>query len=173
MENDAADDDAVDDDAAEYAVAAWREEGRWSVAALPPRTTESLDSFIAALRQLIAEGGALGFLVVDEDFFLAVRMMPDGAARLLLSDVAAALEYPLAEEVADVLEVDLPDEDELDDELEVEPVGDIGFAADLGMPVSEMELILDDPDLYPDEQVAAIAARLGFEEQLAAALDRD
>jgi len=164
----------MDDDAAGYAVAAWREEGRWSVAALPPRALESLDAFLGALRQLVAEGGALGFLVVDEDFFLAVRMMPDGAARLLLSDVGAALEFPLAEEVADMLEVDLPDEDELDDELdEVEPVGDIGFAADLGMPVSEMELILDDPELYPDEQVAAIAARLGFEDQLAAALDRD
>jgi putative tRNA adenosine deaminase-associated protein len=153
-----------------YAVAAWREEGRWSVASLPPRATESLDSFLAALRQLIAEGGALGFLVVDEDFFVAVRMMPDGAARLLLSDIGAALEFPLAEEVADMLEADLPmDDEELD---EVEPVGDISFAADMGMPVSDMELILDDPDLYPDEQVFAIAARLGFEDQLSTALDR-
>lgn len=160
----------MDDDAG-YAVAAWREEGRWSVAALPPRATESLDSFLAALRQLIAEGGALGFLVVEEDFFLGVRMMPDGAARLLLSDVGAALEFPLAEEVADMLEADLPEDDEEFDE--VEPIGDISFAADMGMPVSELELILDDPDLYPDEQVVAIAARLGFEEQLAAALDRD
>jgi putative tRNA adenosine deaminase-associated protein len=160
----------MDDDAG-YAVAAWREEGRWSVAALPPRATESLDSFLAALRQLIAEGGALGFLVVDEDFFLGVRMMPDGAARLLLSDIGAALEFPLAEEVADMLEAELPeDDDELD---EVEPVGDFTFAADMGMPVSELELILDDPELYPDEQVVAIATRLGFDEQLAAALERD
>ena len=67
---------AHDDDAG-YAVAAWREEGRWSVALLPPRATESLDSLLMALRQLIADGGALGFLVVDEDFFVAVRMMPD------------------------------------------------------------------------------------------------
>ena len=78
----------MDDDAG-YAVAAWREEGRWSVAALPPRATESLDAFLAALRQLIAEGGALGFLVVDEDFFLGVRMMPDGAARLTLTSTHA------------------------------------------------------------------------------------
>ena len=159
----------MDDDAG-YAVAAWREEGRWSVASLPPRATESLDSFLAALRQLVAEGGALGFLVVDEDFFLGVRVMPDGAARLLLSDIGAALEYPLAEEVADMLEVELPsDDDELD---EVEPAGDVSFAADMGLAVSDLELILDDPDLYPDEQVVAISSRLGFEDQLAAALDR-
>jgi putative tRNA adenosine deaminase-associated protein len=119
---------------------------------------------------LIADGGALGFLVVDEDFFVAVRMMPDGAARLLLSDVGAALEFPLAEEVADMLEADLPEDDEELDE--VEPVGDISFAADMGMPVSDMELILDDPDLYPDDQVFAIASRLGFEDQLSAALER-
>ena len=51
----------MDDDAG-YAVAAWREDGRWSVAALPPRATESLDSFLAALRQLIAEGDAEAIL---------------------------------------------------------------------------------------------------------------
>ena len=94
----------MDTDDVEYAVAAWREEGRWSVAALPPRSTDSLDSFLSALRQLVAEGGALGFLVVDEEFFLGVRMMPDGAARLLLSDIGAALEYPLAAQAVDVLE---------------------------------------------------------------------
>ena len=70
-----------------------------------------------------------------------------------------------------MLEADLPEDDEELDE--VEPVGDFTFASDMGMPVSELELILDDPDLYPDEQVVAIAARLGFEDQLAAALERD
>jgi putative tRNA adenosine deaminase-associated protein len=159
-----------EDDVVEYAVAAWREDGRWSVAVLPPRSTASLDAFLGALRQLIAEGGALGFLVVDEEFFLGVRMMPDGAARILLSDIGAALEYPLAEQAVDLLELDLPDDDEdLDD---VEPVGDVAFAADLGMPVSEMELLLEDPEIYPDEQVLAIAARLGFEDQLTAVLER-
>ena len=160
----------MDTDDVEYAVAAWSEEGRWSVAALPPRSTDSLDSFLSALRQLVAEGGALGFLVVDEEFFLGVRMMPDGAARLLLSDIGAALEYPLAAQAVDVLELDLPDDDE--DLDEVEPVGDISFAADLGMPVNELELLLDDPELYPDEQVMAIASRLGFDAQLTAALER-
>ena len=91
-------------------------------------------------------------------------------ARLLLSDIGAALEYPLAAQAVDVLELDLPDDDE--DLDEVEPVGDISFAADLGMPVNELELLLDDPELYPDEQVMAIASRLGFDAQLTAALER-
>ena len=132
--------------------------------------SQILDVPVNKVRQLIAEGGALGFLVVDEEFFLGVRMMPDGAARLLLSDIGAALEYPLAAQAVDVLELDLPDDDE--DLDEVEPVGDISFAADLGMPVNELELLLDDPELYPDEQVMAIASRLGFDAQLTAALER-
>lgn len=160
----------MDEDDVEYAVAAWREDGRWSVADLPPRSSASLDAFLGALRQLVAEGGALGFLVVDEEFFLAVRMMPDGAPRVLLSDIGAALEYPIAEQAVELLELELPEDDEELDEIE--PVGDVAFAADLGMPVSEMELLLDDPEIFPDEQVMAIAARLGFEDQLAALLER-
>ena len=43
--------------------------------------------------------------------------------------------------------------------------GDLDLLNDLG--VSEMELltILDDSELYPDEQLEAIASRLGFGEQ--------
>lgn len=153
----------------DLAVAAWREGGRWSLAALPPRSTESLELLIGTLRQLVADGGAVGFIVSEEDFFLAIRVMPEGSARLLLSDVGAALDWPIAEEAAAVIGADLPEDDEdLDD---IEPVGDIGLLTDLGIHLTDMELILDDPDLYPDEQVAAIAARLGFGEQLAAMID--
>lgn len=154
-----------DEVSVDLAVAAWREGGRWSLAALPEKAGESMDILVGTLRQLIADGGAVGFLVAEEDFFLAVRVMPEGSARLLLSDLGAALDWPIAEAAADMIGVDLPDDDdEVDD---VEPVGDIGLLTDLGMPLTEMELILDDPDLYPDEQVAAIAARLGFGDQLA------
>lgn len=156
-------------DEVDFAVAAWREEGRWAVASLPPRACESLASYLAALRQLTGEGGVVGFIVVDEEFFIAARIMPDGAVRLLLSDLNAAYEFSLAEEAADLLETELPeDEEELD---EVEPVGDLSFAADLGMPEAEVELLLGDLDLYPDEQVSSIASRMGFGEQLAATLD--
>lgn len=159
----------MDEEEIDFAVAAWREEGRWSVASLPPRALDSLGSFLAALRQLTGEGGALGFIAVEEEFFIGVRVMPDGATRVVLSDLNAAYDWSIAEEAALLLEVELPeDEEELD---EIEPVGDLGFAADLGLSTSELEILLDDPDLYPDEQVASIAARVGFAEQLAATLE--
>lgn len=159
----------MEQDEVDFAVAAWREDGRWSVSALPPRATTSLNAFTAALRQLTAEGGALGFLAVDEEFFIAVRVTPDGVTRLVLSDLNAAYEWPLAEEAADLLEVDVPeDEEEIDD---LEPVGDVTLFVDLGVPVDEMELILGDPDLYPDEQVTSIATRIGFADQLSTVLE--
>ena len=157
-----------DEDVVDLAVAAWREGDRWSLAALPERAGESMDVLLGTLRQLVADRGAVGFLVAEEDFFLAVRVMPEGSARVLLSDVGAALDWPIAEAAVDLIGVDLPDDDDAD---EVEPVGDVGLLSDLGMPIMEMELILEDPDMYPDEQVAAIAARLGFGEQLAEFID--
>lgn len=159
----------MDEDDLDFAIAAWREEGRWSVAPLPPRAATSLAAFAAALRQLTGEGGALGFIGIDEEFFVAVRATPDGVTRVALSDLNAAYEWSLAEEAAELLEIEVPeDEEELD---ELEPVGDLTLFADLGVPLDEMELILGDPDLYPDEQVTAIATRIGFAEQLAATLE--
>ncbi len=52
-----------------------------------------------------------------------------------------------------------------EEEDESQPGGDLDLLNDLG--VSEMELltILDDTELYPDEQLEAIANRLGFGDQ--------
>ena len=43
--------------------------------------------------------------------------------------------------------------------------------ADLGLPDAVLAVIVGDTDLYADEQVGMIAARLGFAEQLAKVLD--
>jgi putative tRNA adenosine deaminase-associated protein len=44
--------------------------------------------------------------------------------------------------------------------------------ADLGVPEQEMQLIVDDEDLYPDEQLARIAQRCGFGDAFAAVLEK-
>ena len=153
-----------EEDAIEFAFAAWREEGRWSIASLPPRAAETLGGFIAALRQLAGEGGVLGFIGVEEEFFIAVRIPPDGVARILLSDINAAYEFDLAEEALDLLDIELSDdEDEYD---EYEPVGDLAFAADFGLEADAVEVLCVNGDLFPDEQVTSMAKRLGFAEYL-------
>ena len=87
---------------------------------------------------------------------------------MLLSDAAAAFDYDVAADVLDLLRVDPPDED--DDELW--PEGDLGILADLGLPSDELQVIIDEEDLYPDEQLRMIAQRCGFDEEFGALLDR-
>ena len=78
---------------------------------------------------------------------------------MLLSDLTASVEYPLAEQVMARLGEDPPEDDELD---EVWPVGDLDLFADLGLAEEEMEQILDDIDAYPDEMLDTIVERLGI-----------
>ena len=43
--------------------------------------------------------------------------------------------------------------------------GDIDLLSDLGMGAMELEALCDDLELFPDEQIDAIASRIGFGEQ--------
>ncbi len=158
----------MDDDALDFALAVWREEGEWNVAPVPPRSADSLESFMHALRQLPGEGGVLGFVSVADEFFLALRVQGDHL-RLLLSDLNAAYDWPLAEQAAERLGIDVPvDEEELD---EIEPAGDLTLLVDFGLEAAELDQLCSDPELFPDEQVGSIAARLGFGEKLESALE--
>ena len=89
------------------------------------------------------------------------------------SDATAAIDYDIAADVLDSLNIDVPDidSDDLDD---VDPweEGDLGVLSDLGLPESVMSVIVGDTDLYADEQIGMIAARLGFADELSAVLDR-
>ena len=49
-----------------------------------------------------------------------------------------------------------------DDDDDPAPAGDLAMFADMGIPAMDMGLMLDDLDLYPDEQLSDIASKLGF-----------
>jgi len=157
----------MDDDALDFALCVWREDGRWQVESLPPRAADALTTFIHAVRQQPGEGGTLGFVSIADEFFVVVRVNGDHV-RLLLSDLNAAYDWPLAEEAADTLGIEVPEDDEELDE--VQPAGDLTLLADFGMDAAELDILCSDPELYPDEQLASIAARLGFAEQLESTL---
>jgi putative tRNA adenosine deaminase-associated protein len=140
----------------DFALVAYREEGVWQVEELEKGTASDLDAFAAELRRYPGDGGSLGLLSIDEDFFLLVRVL-GSETRLLLSDVTAATDWPLAASVVEHLELPLPDDDE-----DQEPAGDLGILADLGLGAMDMGALLDDIDLYPDEMLGDIAAKLGF-----------
>ncbi|MDQ3153053.1 MAG: tRNA adenosine deaminase-associated protein [Actinomycetota bacterium] len=151
-----------------FAAAVVREDGRWQCTALDSAALGDLDAAITALRGQRSTGAVFGLLAVDDEFFVIVRPAPGGVS-LLLSDAAAALDYDLAADVLDLLRVDIPSEDAVDD---VWPEGDLGLLADLGLPAEELQVIVGEVDLYPDEQLEMIAHRCGFENQLAALLEK-
>jgi putative tRNA adenosine deaminase-associated protein len=141
-----------------FAVAAYRDAAQWCAEPLPPSVLEDLGVLLHALRSQPPEGGPFVIACVDEEFFLIARQ--DGARiLLLLSDLTASVEYPLAAQALARLGEDPPDDDELD---EVWPVGDLDLFADLDVAEDEMEQILDDTDAYPDEMLEAIVERLGI-----------
>ena len=102
----------------------------------PPAGSEAPDE----LRRWPGDFGSLALVSIDEDFFVLARVAVPHV-RLLLSDVTAATEWPLARSVLETLELDMPDED--DDQ---EPAGDLGIVADLGLPAMDMGALLDDEE---------------------------
>jgi putative tRNA adenosine deaminase-associated protein len=149
-----------------FAVSVVREDGRWRCARMEDAALGELDAAITELRRIRSTGAAFGMLAVDDEFFILLRPTPGGVA-LVLSDAAAALDYDVAADVLDLLRVDAPDED--DDG--VWPEGDLAILADLGLPDGELQVIIDEIDLYPDEQLNMIAQRCGFVEQYSALLN--
>src|SRR6478609_10386393 len=152
-----------------FAAAVVREDGKWRCSLLAEELLEDLDGVITALRQVASPGAVFGMLAVDDEFFVLVRPVPGGAA-LLLSDATAGLDYDVAADVLDLLQVPVPDEDDIDDDPW--PEGDLALLADLGVPEQEMQLIVDEVDLYPDEQLTMIAQRCGFGDAFAAVLEK-
>jgi putative tRNA adenosine deaminase-associated protein len=151
----------------DFAVIVYREEDQWEADALPTAVTSDLDAFVRALRQQPSIGGTVGFAGVGDDFFLAVRIFGEDVS-LFLSDLTAAVDYDLARQVLEALEIPVPGDDELDQVL---PAGDMSIFADLGLDEMELGAMSADLDLYPEDAVAGIADRLGFGAAVDRALD--
>src|ERR1700759_4008058 len=73
---------------------------------------------------------------------------------VFLSDVTAAADWPLAEQALRMLDIPVPDDEDLDQVL---PAGDLSIFADMGLEEWELCAIAGDLDLFPDEAVASIA----------------
>lgn len=150
-----------------YAVAAHRDSGQWRIEPLPPTVLADLGVLLQALRSQPPEGGPFVVASVDDEFFLIARQ--EGARiSMLLSDMTASVEYPLAEQALSRLGEDPPEDDELD---EVFPVGDLDLFTDLDLPEDEMEQILDDLDAYPEDLLESIVNRLGLSDEFANATE--
>ncbi len=149
------------------AVIVYREDEAWETEILPVALTEDLAGLIHALRQQPSIGGTIGLVAVGDDFFVALRLL-GGQISVFLSDLTAAVDWPLAHQVLEYLDIPIPGEDDLDQVL---PAGDMSIFANLGVDEMELGAISGNLDLFPDEALASIARRLGFGPALDRALD--
>jgi putative tRNA adenosine deaminase-associated protein len=143
-------------DAVDFALAAYREEGVWQVQELAHDVLVDMDSLSHALRRFPGDGGAIGMVAIDEDFFVVLRVA-GARTRVLLSDITAAGEWELADSAVQFL--GLPDPEDEDDQV---PAGDLDLLGDLGMSAMDLGVLLDDTDLYPEEILSEVARALGF-----------
>lgn len=151
----------------DFAIIVYLEEDQWEADVLPTAVTADLDGLVRALLRQPSMGGTIGFAGVGDDFFVAVRVLGEDVS-LFLSDLTAAVDYPLARQVLEALEIPVPADDELDQVL---PAGDMSIFADLGLDEMEIGAISADLDLYPEDAVAGIAERLRFGDVVERALD--
>jgi putative tRNA adenosine deaminase-associated protein len=151
----------------DFAVIVYREEDQWEADGLPISVTADLDDFVQALRRQPSRGGTIGFAGVGDDFWVAIRVLGEEES-LFLSDLTAAVEYPLARQVLEALDIPVPADDELDQVL---PAGDMSIFTDLGLDEMELGAVSADLDLYPDDAVALLADRLRFGDAVARVLD--
>ena len=151
----------------DFAVVVYREDDVWEAEVLPAALTTNLEGLIMALRQQPGIGGTIGLAAVWDDFFVALRVLGSHVS-VFLSDVTASVDWPLARQALDYLDIPVPEDEDLDQVL---PVGDMSIFADLGIDEMELGALSGDLDLFPDEVLASLARRIGFGQALERALD--
>ncbi len=160
LDEDDEDDDEEDeledaaDDEIDFVIAAYREDGQPLVQALNNDLANDLEELVVQLRRLPGDAGALGFVSLVEEVFVIVRVRGQHV-QVLLSDAAAAADWPIARDVADFLGAEIPDSEDDD-----EPMGDMGLLADMGLRDFDLGAIIDNLELSSDQMLTQIAEKI-------------
>ncbi|MGY1812765.1 tRNA adenosine deaminase-associated protein [Blastococcus sp. SYSU D00820] len=154
-----------------YAVRVSRPDGRWRVQLLAEDAGDELPVLERALGEPDAEGWPPPFVVVVDSrlYFVVLRHGPGGMVRALISD-ATMQEWVLAAEVVERYGIGVDTDGAFDDDETGWPGGDLDVFADEGLPAAQLRPIVTADDLWADEMVERIAQRLGFADELAAAV---
>jgi len=95
-------------------------------------------------------------ITVDDAFFILIRQIGE-RMQMVLSNSLMALEYEIAAEVLELLDIESPEEDDPE-----EPAGDLNIFSDFGIDALDLQMICDDQERFPDEQLDSIARQIGF-----------
>ena len=96
------------DERLEFALLAWRDDGRWRISQLPDDATTDIGVVLDALRAQQVDGGALAMLAIDDQFFIIIRQI-GAKMQMVLSDVMTALDYEIAAEVLELSDIESPE----------------------------------------------------------------
>ena len=156
---------------ASWAVRVSRPEGAWRVELLAADAGDELPALERALGDPGAEDWPGPFVVVVDSrlYFVVLRHGPGGLVRARISD-ATMQEWLRGAEVVERYGIAVDAESAFDDDETGWPGGDLDVFADDGLPADQLRPIVTADDLWADEMVTAIAARLGFADELAAAV---
>ena len=149
----------------DFAFAAWHEDGKWVLNPLPRDLANNFDALTQELKHEVQNGGAICLMSINDECFIAIRTLGQ-ELKILVSDVVVATEWPIAAEALERLGYGMPAQED-DDQL----AGEADIFADLGFSAMEMAALCDDLGLYPDEQIEAIAHRLGFGPEFESLMD--
>ncbi|MDR1511862.1 MAG: tRNA adenosine deaminase [Propionibacteriaceae bacterium] len=151
--------DATDEDI-DFVVALYREDGAPTVVPLEADLANDLEELIAQLLRLPGDAGSLGFVSINRDVLVAVRVRGPRHVQVLTSDIYYSDVWPIVRDVADYLGVE-PGED---DTPEDGPVGDLGMFASQGLKEEGLEaLCLEEDELASDELAERIARAIHFD----------
>jgi putative tRNA adenosine deaminase-associated protein len=142
----------------DYSAILWREEGIWNAIKVPARQAIVLDDLLDLCRQYPGEGGVYAAVGVSGEFFILLRSDPR-KTEALISDGFALLDWDIAEDAADLIDLQWQEED-LE---EYEAVGDLNILANFGLKAEDLSMICENPDLEPDQQISEVFKRIGAE----------
>ena len=117
--------------AIDFGLIAWHEDGRWTTSGIAD--TRDIGVIIDSLKAQQTNGGAIAMIAIEDEFVIIARMLGD-QMRMMISDVTYAIDYDVAAELVEVMDLDFPEEED-----EPSPAGDLDLLNDLG--VGEMELL--------------------------------
>ena len=156
--------DATEDDI-DLVIACYREDGQPVATPLELDLANDLDGLIEQLRRIPGDAGAVGMVSVANEVFVLVRVRGK-RVQVFCSDALASDDWPIARDVLDFLEAELPD----DDSDEPFPIGDADILSDAGLPDFELEAMAEDEEEDSTNLLELIATKLGFKAQFAKAL---
>ena len=153
-----------------FAVRISRDDGDWRCDLLAADAGDELPVLERALGEPGAGGWPGPFVIVVDSrlYFVVLRHGPGGMVRALISDVTFQA-WLLAAEVVERYGIGAED-GSFDVDDPAWPGGDLDVFADDGLPAEDLRPIVTADDLWADEMVARIAGRLGFADELVAAV---